>query len=104
MTLLEHNKKNVFGGNIMAKIKLGITLDEELLRRVDEYAEENYLNRSSLISLATTQFLNASDATKAIRDIAFAMRKIADEGQIDDETKKQLEDFERFSKMLVGVK
>ena len=88
----------------MAKIKVGITLDEELLRRVDEYAEENYLNRSSLISLATTQFLNASDVTKAVRDMAFAMRKIADAGVVDEDTKRQLEDFERLSKMIVGAK
>lgn len=88
----------------MAKIKVGITLDEDLLRRVDDYAEENYLNRSSLISLATTQFLNASDVTKAVCDMAFSMRKIADTGKLDDETMKQLEDFERLSKMLVGAK
>lgn len=88
----------------MAKIKVNITLDEELMRRVDDYAEENYLNRSSLVSLATTQFLNAADVTKAIRDMAFAMRKIADNGEIDDETQKQLEDFERLSRMLVGAK
>lgn len=88
----------------MAKIKVNITLDEELMRRVDEYAEENYLNRSSLVSLATTQFLNAADVTKAIKDMAFAMRKIADNGEIDDETRRELEDFERLSRMLVGVK
>ena len=88
----------------MAKIKVNITLDEELMRRVDEYAEENYLNRSSLVSLATTQFLNAADVTKAIKDMAFAMRKIADNGEIDDESRRQLEDFERLSRMLVGAK
>lgn len=88
----------------MAKIKVGITLDEELMQRVDEYAEENYLNRSSLISIATTQFLNTADVTKAIRDMALAMRKIADTGMVDEDTKRQLEDFERLSKMLVGVK
>ena len=85
----------------MAKIKVNITLDEELMRRVDEYAEENYLNRSSLVSLATTQFLNAADVTKAIKEMAFAMRKIADSGEIDEQNKRDLEDFERLSKMLV---
>lgn len=88
----------------MAKIKVGITLDEELMQRVDEYAEENYLNRSSLISIATTQYLNAADVTKAIREMTLAMRKIADTGMVDEDTKRQLEDFERLSKMLVGVK
>lgn len=86
----------------MAKIKVNITLDEELMRRIDEYAEDNYLNRSSLVSLAVTQYLNAADVSKAIKEMAFAMRKIADTGEVDDETRKQLEDFERLTKMLVN--
>ena len=86
----------------MAKVKVNITVDEELMQRVDAYAEENYLNRSSLISLATTQFLNAADVTKAVKDMAFCMRKIAETGTLDDETKEQLEDLERFSRMLTG--
>lgn len=88
----------------MAKIKVGITLDEELLRRIDEYADENYLTRSSLISLSVSQFLNAAEVTKAIKDIAFTVRKIADSGTIDDESRRQLEDFERLSKMLVSAR
>ena len=88
----------------MAKVKINITLDEELMRRIDEYAEENYLNRSSLISLATTQFLNAADVTKAIRDLSFCVRKIADTGVIDEESRRQLEDFERLSRLLSGSK
>ena len=86
----------------MAKIKVNITIDEDLLRRVDEYADVNYLNRSSLISLATTQFLNAADVTKAVTDMALAMRKIAERGTIDAEIQRQLEDFERLSRYLIG--
>lgn len=86
----------------MAKVKVNITLDEELISRIDGYADDNYMSRSSLISLACTQFLNSVDVTRAIQDMAFAMRKIADSGVIDDEARRQLEDFERISKMLMG--
>lgn len=86
----------------MAKIKINITVDEDLLRRVDEYSEENYLNRSSLISLATTQFLNAADVTKAVKDMSICFRKIAERGTIDEETQRQLEDFERLARILTG--
>lgn len=95
-------EKNEKGGDIMAKLKVNITLDEELMRRIEEYAEDNYLNRSTLVSLAVTQYLNAADVSKAIKEMAFAMRKIADTGEVDDETRKQLEDFERLTKMLVN--
>ena len=84
----------------MAKVKVGITLDEELLRRIDDYADENYLNRSNLISIATSQYLNAADVSRAVKEMAFAMRKIADSGEVDTDTLKQLEDFERLAKLL----
>lgn len=83
-------------------MKVNVTLDDDLMRRIDEYSDENYMTRSGLVSLACTQFLNAADVTKAIRDIALSMRKIADSGVIDEESRKELEDFERISKMLVG--
>lgn len=82
-------------------MKVQITLDDALMERVDAYADENYMSRSGLLSLAITQFLNASDVTKAIKEMAVCMRKIADTGTVDHEVMEQLEDFERLSKMLV---
>lgn len=84
--------------------KITISLDDNLLKRVDNYADDNYLSRSGLISLSLTQYLNSADVTKAIKDMAFAMRKIADNGVVDEDTQRQLEDFERLSKMLVSSK
>lgn len=82
-------------------MKVQITLDDALMKRVDAYADENYMSRSGLLSLAATQYLNAVDVTKAVKDMAVSMRKIADNGTVDHETMEQLEDFERLSKMLV---
>lgn len=83
-------------------MKVQITLDDALMSRLDNYADENYLTRSGLVSLAVTQYLNQADVTKAIKDMAICMRKIADNGSIDDYTKKQLDEFEVICKMLIG--
>lgn len=83
-------------------MKVQITLDDALMSRLDNYADENYLTRSGLVSLAVTQYLNQADVTKAIKDMAICMRKIADNGCIDDNTKKQLDEFEVICKMLIG--
>lgn len=82
-------------------MKVQITLDDALMERVDAYVDENYMSRSGLLSLAVTQYLNAAEVTKAIKEMAVCMRKIADNGTVDHETMEQLEDFERLSKMLV---
>lgn len=86
----------------MAKVKVNITLDEELLQRIEAYADENYLTRSGLITLATSQFLLQAEASRAIVDMSLALRKIAETGTVSDDQLKQLEDFERFARMLAG--
>lgn len=83
-------------------MKVQITLDDALMQRVDAYADQNYMSRSGLLSLAVTQYLNAADVSLAVKEMALAMRKIADNGTVDHETMKQLEDFERLSKMLIS--
>lgn len=85
-------------------MKLGITLDDELVKRMDTFADANYMSRSGLISFAVTQYLNAADVSQAIKEMALAMRKIADNGEIDEETRAQLEDFERVAKFLTNSK
>lgn len=86
----------------MAKVKVNITLDEDLLQRIETYADENYLTRSGLITLATSQFLLQSEASRAIVDMSLALRKIAETGTVSDDQLKQLEDFERFARILAG--
>ena len=83
-------------------MKVQITLDDALMQRVDAYADQNYMSRSGLLSLAVTQYLNAADVSLAVKEMALAMRKIADNGTVDHETMEQLEDFERLSKMIIS--
>lgn len=86
-------------------MKVNITLDDELLKRVDEYADKTYISRSGLISLAVTQYLNTNEMILAVKDMAVSMRKIADMGKVDEQTMEELKDFERLSNMLVeGIK
>lgn len=82
-------------------MKINVSLDDELLKRVDNYADANYMSRSGLISFACVQFLNQAELMMLVKDMSLAMRKIADTGSIDDESMKQLEDFERICKMIV---
>lgn len=86
----------------MAKVQ--ISIDDELLTRLDKVADTNYMSRSGLISVACTQYINAQEVILAVNEMSLAMRKIADNNKVDNETMQQLEDFERISKMLIGVK
>lgn len=87
----------------MAK-KVQISIDDSLLERIDNYADNNYLTRSGLVTIATNQYLNSVEVISAVKDMSISMRKIADQGYVDQETMEQLEDFERIAKVLVGNK
>lgn len=81
-------------------MKINITMNDELLAKVDKFAAEQYTSRSGLISQAVVQYLNQQEAMNLIRLMSKAMKRIADNGEIDDEAKQQLADFERICQML----
>lgn len=85
----------------MSKVKLQITMDEDLLADVDDYCDKNYMNRSWLITQAVNQVINQQKVIDALCDISIAIKKVSDTGVLDEETEKQLADFETVVKMFV---
>lgn len=83
-------------------MKVNITFNDDLMKRIDEYADRNYMSRSGLISFAVTQFLNGQQMISAVQDMSVCMRKIADSGQVDEETEKKLQELEIIARLLVG--
>ena len=57
-------------------MKVNVTLDDELMQRVDNYADRNYMSRSGLISLAVTQYLNQQEVILAIKDVSLAIQLV----------------------------
>lgn len=84
--------------------KLNISMDDELLKRVDSTAQAMYMSRSGLIAVAVVNYINANEITANIKEMTYLLRKVADSGDIDDATLKQMEDLERVCKMLLSNK
>lgn len=72
-------------------MKLGVSLNDELVERIDNYAERNYMSRSGAISVACSTYLNSQEIMFLVRDMSLAFQEIAKNGSIDDENMKQLE-------------
>jgi metal-responsive CopG/Arc/MetJ family transcriptional regulator len=83
-------------------MKVQISINDELLERADNFADENYMSRSGLIAQALNQYLTQAEVAIAVKNMALSLRKIADTGQLDDEAIKQFEDYERIAKMYSG--
>lgn len=78
----------------MAKEKLQITMDSELLNSVDDYCDKFYMNRSWMISQACLQMVNQQKLVDAITSISLSIKKCAENGFIDDATRIELQNFE----------
>lgn len=86
----------------MAKVKINVSIDDDLLREVDDYCDQMFINRSYLICQQLKGVVNMQKIVDSIRDVSFAIRKFSESGeQIDDDLLKQIKDFETVAKMLV---
>lgn len=85
----------------MSKEKVQITMDSDLLKSVDDYCDRNYMNRSWMISQACLQVVNQQKLIDSISNMSLAIKKCAELGQIDDDTRKEMEEFEILSKMFI---
>lgn len=86
-----------YEGDIM---RVNMTLNDELLARIDSYAKSNYMNRSSVVSFACNQFLMANELNSLIVDMKRALQAIANNESITDEQLKELEKFQNVCDVL----
>ncbi len=85
-------------------MRVNMNMPVELVARLDEYAQENYMARSTVMCQACDQFLTAQEAKKLFRNMTALLKKITEnigEGNtIDEETKKQMDELETVCKMF----
>ncbi len=77
-------------------------MNDELLKRADNYADENGLTRSGLITTALVDYLSSREVLMLVKNLSLAIGKISETGNLDDETMNKLEDFERATRIMFG--
>lgn len=82
--------------------KIGITIDDELLKKLDLYADEMYTSRSGFITFSVRQIIASFEASNHMKDLTIAIKKLADNGQVDDSIIEKIVDFERLAKFVIG--
>lgn len=80
--------------------KISISINDDLLSRLDKSAAETYSTRSGFISQAVLQYLTSIEIPNIMSNMYVVMQKIADNNEIDEETKKQLQDFQALANAL----
>ena len=84
----------------MAKVQ--ISIDDELLKRLDLYVARNYTTRSGALSMFCNQGLITDEIKVYLKTVAEAMKTIAENNQIDDESLQELRAFQKLVELSSG--
>lgn len=71
-------------------MKVQLSIDDGLMEKVDEVSSAMHISRSGYFSMAVSQQLQSWEMVNAIKMMSFSMKKVADTGVLDDETRHQL--------------
>lgn len=65
-------------------MKLSISLNDELVSKVDEIAKSNYMTRSGFISTATVNYLNQLQVVEKFNEMNRIMTKLYEKGMLEE--------------------
>ena len=80
--------------------KVQISIDETLLKKLDDYADRSFCTRSGAIAMAVSQLVMQDELQRAIRTMAMAMQRIAENNEIDEQSKQELAQFQAVAAMI----
>lgn len=88
----------------MSKVKVQITMDEDLLNAVDEYCDSHFMNRSWMISQSCLQLVNQQKLIDSIVSLSQSIKTCSENGYVDDSTRIEMQNFQSLASLLTGVK
>lgn len=85
--------------------KITISIDEQLLEQLDNYADDNGYTRSGLIGNACRQFLIASKAQPSLLQLLKKLGDLAGKGAglSDEERSEMLNSIEKDQTTILGM-
>ena len=71
-------------------MKVNITLNDELLEKIDKKADDMFMSRSGFIALSCTEKLQNMEAIEMLGQMTTAFKAIAATGTVDEETQVKI--------------
>jgi len=89
-------------------VRVNFTVSEELLGRIDSFAERHYMTRSAVIAYACTQIVNAEEAKELLKEMNLTLQALFKaveanpDYEMSEEESKQLDDMQTALNVLSG--
>lgn len=83
-------------------MKVNVSMDDRLAKRMDDYADANYMTRSGLITVALTQYLNTQDMIDTIKKMGISLSKMANKNSVSESDKEEMEGYANLLQKLAS--
>ena len=81
-------------------MKITMNVSDELLKRVDAFAKENYTTRTAIFTFAANQYLLQNDTRKYFEQVLALMKEVALRGTLNDEQQKILQQIQSVCDLM----
>lgn len=84
--------------------KINITIDDELLAKVDSYCDAYYQSRSGFFAQCAIEKIHAIESLNTLSQITSVLDKVSrSETGLDEETQKEIDELTSLSNKLLAV-
>ena len=83
-------------------MKISISLSDELVQKIDQYADDGGMTRSGFICQSCKQYIQQLEITQCLKSMSNAMNRIASTGVVDVDTQKELERFTQLADFIAS--
>lgn len=77
----------------MASKKISISIDDNLLEMIDNFAEENYMTRSGFLTLVSKNYLQQQEVVKTLGSLRSTLDTIKCSGELDPKSEAEINAF-----------
>lgn len=81
-------------------MKVTISINDDLLTKIDSFAKDNFMSRSGFIALAARNYLLQNETLDTMKSLKAALNKVSENGVVDPQSAVDLENFNRIAEML----
>ena len=83
-------------------MKISISLADDLVNKIDAYADDGGMTRSGFICQSCKFYIQQLEITQCLKSMSNAMNRIAATGVVDEKTQKELEQFTQLASFIAN--
>lgn len=81
-------------------MKIQISIDDELLKKVDAFAKKNYMSRSAVLAQGAFALIQSREISQALPEVLERLNDLSRDNDLDDDTKREVSDLQAAARLI----